>query len=81
MTAREYITELCPPSIERVQELEQFADSALYLAFGDEWRNMERGRSVVIQDFLNANISSAEYAELIYPGNLQSYADTLLVKR
>lgn len=59
-------------------------DNALGLAFGSEWINLERGRLEVMRDFIETSnaegISASEYRDRIWRGNLQSYADCLLVK-
>lgn len=57
------------------------ADAALELAFGKEWIELERGRREVLHDFIESNLTAQEYLDNIWAGNLQSYADTLLVKR
>lgn len=61
------------------------ADAALEYAFGAEWINLERGRNAVLLDFLDASdeqgMTATEYRDNIYRGNLQSYADCLLVQR
>ena len=62
------------------QILRGLADSALERAFAGEGIHLERGRSEVISDFIQANISASEYMGNIYAGNLQKYADCLLVK-
>ncbi len=58
----------------------KLADMALTSAFEDEWVNLLRGRDEVLEDFLGCEHSAEEYLSLIYVGNLQAYADTLLVQ-
>lgn len=66
------------------QIMRGLADSALELAFGGEWINLENGSAEVLADFITTNVddgtSAPEYRDLIGRGNLQSYADCLLVQ-
>jgi len=62
------------------QILRGLADAALERAFAGEWIHLEKGRKEIIDDFLQADIPVGEYLDRIYVGNLQSYANCLLIK-
>ena len=44
------------------------ADAAPELAFGKEWIELERGRSEVLHDFIESNLTAQEYLDNIWAG-------------
>jgi hypothetical protein len=56
------------------------ASRAIRRVFGAEWNAPNFcGRRAVLEDFISADCSAAEYARRIRLGNLQAYANCLLV--
>lgn len=57
------------------------AHNALQAAFGAEFTNLQEHDAFLIrQDFLEAECPASEYARRIGRGNLQSYADVMVVR-